>query len=131
MTIQNDYFAIYLEHSETNRLWLNDIYMYDLSGKWMEVLNNNNELHWFYHKSGKDRTAIDSSDIVVKETATKSINGGTYYYMNFTIPDIINLGFHASHHSGDLIECDIVMDSGTTGCSWGILSSYDTDQLYH
>ena len=52
--------------------------------------------------------------------------------MNFTIPDLINLdGFNASNHTGDLIECDIVMDSGTTSCSWGISASYDTDQLYH
>ena len=132
VTIQHDYFAIYLEHSETNRLWLDDIYKYDLSGNWMEVLNNNNHLHWFYHKSGRDRVAIDSSKIVVKGTATKNINGGTYSYMNFTIPDLINLdGFNASNHTGDLIECDIVMDSGTTSCSWGISASYDTDQLYH
>ena len=131
ITVQNDYFAIYLEHSETNRLWLDDIYKYDLSGNWLEVLNNNNHLLWYYHKSGKDRIAIDSSDIVVKSTETKSINGGTYSYMNFTIPDLINFdGFSTKNHVGDLIECDIIMDSGTTSCSWSISASYDTDNLY-
>ena len=131
LTLQSDYFAIYLEHSETNRLWLEGIYKYDLSGNWIEVLSSNNYLCWYYHKSGKDRVAINSSDVVVKNTAIKSINGGTYSYMNFSIPDLINFdGFSAKNHNGDLIECDIVMDSGKTCCSWSISASYDLEQLY-
>ena len=131
VTIQHDYFAIYLEHSETNRLWLKDIYKYDLSGNWLEVIKNNNLLHWYYNNSGKDRIEIESNDIVVKSIETKNINGGVYSYINFTIPNLINFdGFNATHHNEDLIECDNIIDNGTTSCQWNISANYDIDNLY-
>ena len=61
----------------------------------------------------------------------KHINGGAYSYINFTIPNLINFdGFNATHHNEDLIECDIIIDNGTTSCNWNISSNYDTDNLY-
>ena len=62
----------------------------DLSGNWLEVIKNNNLLHWYYNNSGKDRIEIESTEIVVKSIETKNINGGVYSYINFTIPNLIN-----------------------------------------